>query len=359
MPRNEKPVTEKAQQNRITHVVFALDASSSMDPHAKALVKVADGEIAHLAQRSKELNHETRVSVYTFTAVGMGTYGTPKIDCVIYDMDVLRLPSIAGFYKPYGWTPLVDATLTALDDLAMTPEKHGDHAFLVYVLIDGQENASTPQNRQKLEPRLKGLPENWTIAALVPDDRGVYEAKRWGFPAGNITKWNPNAAQGVEEAGATIRQATDAYLTARSAKGSTFSGTKSLFATGITAVNQNTVAAAGLELVPPEAYTLTTVTLRDEVRNYVRDVCGRTFHLGDCYYELVKTETIQPQKNILLLEKKTGKVYRGPQARTLIGLSDTSHRGKPEANPEYAVLVQSTAANRKIGIGEKLLIMNR
>jgi hypothetical protein len=43
--------------------------------HRKDLITVADGQITHLAQRSKELDQETRVTVYTFSNI---------VECVVY-----------------------------------------------------------------------------------------------------------------------------------------------------------------------------------------------------------------------------------------------------------------------------------
>jgi Mg-chelatase subunit ChlD len=58
-----------SQQNYINHIVMVLDMSGSMSPHARELIKVADGQIAHLARRSQELDQETRITVYVHRLV--------------------------------------------------------------------------------------------------------------------------------------------------------------------------------------------------------------------------------------------------------------------------------------------------
>ena len=85
--------------NRINHMAFVLDASTSMRDHARTLPEVADAQVAHLARLSEELGQETRISVYTF-----GSQGTTK--CLVYEKDVLRLPSIKGLYQIGGMTAL-------------------------------------------------------------------------------------------------------------------------------------------------------------------------------------------------------------------------------------------------------------
>lgn len=123
----------KVFQNKINHIALVLDASSSMEHLRPAVIKVADAQIAHLAERSKELNMETRITVYTFA---------DATKCVVYDMDVLRLPSIAEFYTPYGWTALMDATVQSQLDLGHTWEGYGDHSYFTIVITDGLENKS-------------------------------------------------------------------------------------------------------------------------------------------------------------------------------------------------------------------------
>ena len=83
-------------------MVLLLDASSSMTARGndKALIKVVDGLIESLAQESKAMDQETRVSVYSFA---------DHVECLVFDKDVLRLPSIKEHYRANGMTALMDA----------------------------------------------------------------------------------------------------------------------------------------------------------------------------------------------------------------------------------------------------------
>lgn len=332
----------KKIDNYINHVVLVLDHSASMTFHAEGLIKVADDHVADLAQASQTMNQETRVTIYSFGST---------VECLVYDMDVLRLPSIRDLYHVSGNTALIDATLLAFDDLAMTPEKYGDHAFLLYVLTDGEENFST-NSPARLAERMAKLPDNWTVAGLVPDQRGVFSAKRVGFPAGNVAVWNTTSKDGIVEVGRAIKQATDNYMTMRS------TGTKStttLFSTGVTAVNKATVKAK-LKALPKTSYDLVDVDAADPIREWVLGK-GYQFLIGTCYYQLTKRESIQPQKNIAVLEKSTNKVYTGAEARDLLGLSkDVDDRVSPDFNPLFDIFVQSTSVNRKLVPGTKLLM---
>lgn len=345
MPKN-KPA------NYINHIALVLDASSSMTKHAASLIKVADNQIAYLAKRSQELNQETRITVYVFA---------DDVECVIYDMDVLRLPSIATLYNPYGNTALLSATMLSQDDLALTSEKYGDHAFLTFVLTDGEENAShrihpveLRTTSADLKARLTNLPNNYTVACLVPDQRGRFEAQRMGFPTENIAVWDTSSARGVEEVGKKIQEATDSYMDMRSTG---IRKTDTLFSTGATTLNKATVKAAKLSPIKNESYDLLDVDEDAPIREWVRKQ-NRNFVTGTCYYQLTKRETIQGYKEVAVREKSTGKVYVGTRStfNDMLGLKDTDERVSPNFNPLFDVFVQSTSVNRKLVTGTKLLI---
>lgn len=332
--------------NIINHFGLVLDASSSMSELVDSVVQVADGLIKHFAARSQEMGQETRISIWTFS------YHS-DISCVVWDKDVLRLPSIKDFYKVYGSTALIDATLKSIDDLAETPERYGDHSFLIYVLTDGEENDSL-HRPPALVSKIASLPNHWTLAALVPNQNGKHEAKRFGFPAGNIEVWDASSTSGVEEVGNIIRTATDNYMTARA------SGTRStlnLFSTDAATVNKNTIKTNSLKPLARNKYKLVPVPKDIEIRQFTQE-CGFQYVIGQGYYELSKTETIQPQKGIAIVERgPTGKVYVGTHARQMIGLPDAEVRVKPDHNPDFAVFVQSTSTNRKLKAGTKYLYL--
>lgn len=339
------------RQNYINHIALVLDASASMSRVARDVVKVADAEIAHLARRSQELDQETRVTVYTFSS---------EVRCVVYDKDVLRLPSIAEFYRPDGMTALVDAAMQSQLDLAQTAQLYGDHAFLTYVLTDGEENRSRRWSPAVLERHIGGQSDNWTVACLVPDQRGVFAAKSFGFPAANVAVWDATTGRGVEEAfSTTIRTATESFMTGR-ARG--VRGSKTIFAGGADAVNSaNVNAAAGFKALNRDTYEISVVT--DvvgtlEIRPYVQAVTCAEYRTGSAFYELTKPEKIQPQKVVLVRNRRSGRVYAGPDSRRLLNLPDHEVRVKPEHNPDFQIFVQSTSVNRKLVPGTKLLVLS-
>ncbi|MGW8556653.1 vWA domain-containing protein [Streptomyces tubercidicus] len=342
-------------QNYINHVALVLDASSSMSHLSRKVVEVADQQIAYLARRSKELDQETRVTVYVFA---------DKVECVIYDKDVLRMPSLKQLYRVGGMTALLAATLKSQRELAQTAQLYGDHSFLTFVLTDGQENAShrcvdapTRDPRELVQGVVRMVEtqeDNWTLAVLVPDQMGKREAMQCGFPKDNIAIWDATSTQGLEEAGQVIQQATEKFMVGRSQG---IRGSRAVFSMGAESVNKETIKAAGLTPVNPSEYHLIPVSREAGIRDWVIE-CGHSFRTGCAFYQLSKSEKIQAQKRIAVLEKKTDRVYTGPEARALLGLPDTEVRVKPDHNDDFTIFVQSTSVNRKLVPNTRLLLMN-
>ncbi|KJY29541.1 MULTISPECIES: VWA domain-containing protein [Streptomyces] len=341
-------------QNYINHVALVLDASSSMSHLSSKVVEVADQQIAYLARRSQELDQETRVTVYVFANT---------VECVIYDKDVLRMPSLKQLYRVGGMTALLAATLKSQRELAQTAQLYGDHSFLTFVLTDGQENAShrcpdAPSRDPRtlvdaLATMIETQQDNWTLAVLVPDQMGKREAMQCGFPKDNIAIWDATSTRGLEEAGQVIQEATEKFMVGRT-KG--IRGSRAVFSTGADAVNKETIKAAGLTPVDQARYELIAVDRVAGIREWVVE-CGHVYRTGGAYYQLSKSEKVQARKQIAVVEKKTDRVYTGPEARALLGLPDAEVRLKPDQNDEFTIFVQSTSVNRKLVANTRLLLM--
>ncbi|MEU2880302.1 vWA domain-containing protein [Streptomyces sp. NPDC007070] len=341
-------------QNYINHVALVLDASASMAHLSRKVVEVADEQIAYLARRSRELDQETRVTVYVFA---------DRVECVVYDKDVLRMPSLRELYRPGGMTALLAATLKSQRELARTAQLYGDHSFLTFVLTDGQENASHRcPDAPARDPRalvaavaemIADQRDNWTLAVLVPDQTGKREAVQCGFPKDNVAVWDATSTQGLEEAGQVIREATEKFMVGRTQG---IRGSRAVFSAGAEAVNKDTVKAAGLAPVDPSEYQLLPVTRDAAIRDWVVE-SGHAYRTGGAYYQLSKSEKVQARKRIAVLEKKTDRVYTGPEARTLLGLPDVEVRVRPDHNDDFTIFVQSTSVNRKLIPNTRLLLM--
>jgi len=355
----------KLEQNLINHVALVLDGSGSMRSHQANVIKVVDGLIEWLAKRSQDHDQETRVTVYVFDY-------HYRIDCVIFDKDVLRLPSIAKLYRVNGQTALIDATIRSQEDLAQTFTKYGDHAFLTFVITDGYENDSR-SSASALRNLLAQQGDNWTLAALVPSLRSKMDAEGFGFPKGNIEIWDTNSFTGVAEVGEKIKEATDSFYVSRT---SGIRSSTTLFAQNVT---QAQVDASGMKPIDPSQFVIVPVVATGDMQyviprksitrknpDGIRHVeimpfvqaTGRTYVAGTAYYELVKSEKYEYHKGVALIHRQTKKVYKGDEAKQLIGLTGTSTRVRPQPvkGGEYDIFIQSQSINRHLPIGSRVLL---
>ena len=366
----------KLANTKINHVALVIDESGSMAGKENDVVAVVDNQVKWLADLSKQMDQETRVSVYKFEQ--------SNIECIAFDVDALRLPSLRGHYHTKGGTPLISATLKAISDLEQTAQMYGDHGFLIFVLTDGEENTSHyPQTIPHGTPRiladkLSRLGENWTVGVLVPDLNGKIAAQRYGFAPGNIAVWDTTGKHGVSDAGEEIKAATSSYFTGRA---SGTRGTTTLFASHVTKAQ---VDATSMKPVDPSQFLIVPVALAStstlayvipkksitkanpsgvkhvEIMPFVQET-GRTYVAGLAYYELVKSERYDPNKKVALIHRKTKQVYTGDEAKTLIGLTGVSTRIRPMPvkGGDYDIFVQSTSVNRHLPIGTRILLFHK
>lgn len=346
----------------INHIVGVLDASASMTAHVANLITVWDRLITDLAAQVKIFpDQETRISLYSFTT---DRHNSTVMDIrnLVWDMDVLRMPSIAGEYKVIGGTPLCTAMCQVIGEIREIPMRHGDHTVLLYLLTDGQELHSRHDDITRLPGVIKSLPDTWTVAGLVPDASGKLALQRFGFAPGNVSVWDPHRADGALEAGEQIATATRTYMTSRSTG---VRSTKNLFT--MSAPDVKDIKAA---LVPmtPGSFFFIDVTGEDlakvdngRIDQFYELKTGKPYTPGAAYYEMTDRVRIQENKKVAVAipdhAKKEADVYVGSNARKMLGLPDKEVRVSPAKWKGYKVFVTSHSNNRKLKPGTRLLVM--
>lgn len=87
------------------------------------------------------------------------------------------------------------------------------------------------------------------------------------------------------------------------------------------------------------------------------DLMHIRFAKGRGFYEFIKPEIIQPQKEIVLMNRETGDLFEGETARKIAGIGTNEERAKikPGDLPKYRIFIQSTSVNRKLLSGQGFL----
>ena len=107
------------------------------------------------------------------------------------------------------------------------------------------------------------------------------------------------------------------------------------------------VSTSDLLSCPPAKYQVLTVDEDVSIKKFVEDR-GLRFKVGKGFYEFTKSETISPNKEVVLMKKDTGELFEGEAARLIIGLGDVAKKYKPTDMKDYRVFIQSTSYNRKL-----------
>lgn len=362
----EIPEAFRRPTNIINHVICKIDKSLSMAHLTDAVVRVFDGFIGHLAEQSKTNGQETRITVYLFS-----DYGTQE--CIIWDKDVLRMPSLAGLYKAGGNTALIQTTMLATREAREIPVRHGDHSFLFTLWTDGNENDSARPRTYSVQARLAAemrqmietAPDNETYAIFVPNQVAVHTAKQYGYPAGNISVWDVTSAHGVEQAGLLMRDVADGYMAGRAQGVRGYSARSA--GGGLFQMKSFTASDVKTSLVPttPGSYYFMDVRPEDCGHDgradiepfFIKRSEGKPYPKGKCYYQFVKPETIQPYKNVAV--QVGGEVYSGTldEVRGLLGLPDHQLKVKPSDHPGSTIFIQSNSHNRKLPVGTRLFVL--
>lgn len=235
--------------------------------------------------------------------------------------------------------------------LRLFPQSYGDYSVLLFVISDGGGNINNHLSPE-LQKTISSLPENWTLAFLAPSAVAVSEAKKLGFPAQNIQLWDATSSQGLEECGQIIRNSTDSYMMARS---SGIRSIKNLFNLDLSKVS-STKIKSNLKELSPDQYNVYSVHRDSPIKEFVES-WEKSYTVGSGYHQLVKSEIIQPYKQLLVVNKSNGKVYGGSEARNLLNLPDYETKVSPTSHPDYQIFLQSTSLNRKLLKGTQLIVL--
>jgi uncharacterized protein YegL len=334
--------------SNITYIGFVRDHSGSMRGLEIAALNDYNLTIDGIRQSVTEENQKAYVSV---VECGVGHTATSRL--VNANVPIENLPAQKEYIANGSATPLWDSVGMAIEAIENNPNKNDlTTAFLVMIITDGHENASKKWSASSISAKIKELQstDRWTFAFRVP--RGSKQVLvRLGIPEGNIMEWEQNE-QSFKEATAIQSSSVGSYFSARSR--------------GVTSVNTFYADVGNLSIakIDNALDELTNKVQRKVVSPHqdgimIKDFCTEKFGkyaIGSAYYQLTKTEKVQPSKDLIILDRNTNKVYGGPSARSLLGLPQNGEiRLAPGNFGQYEVYVKSTSINRKLYDGNAVI----
>ncbi|MFA5750616.1 MAG: vWA domain-containing protein [Candidatus Shapirobacteria bacterium] len=341
-----KKKSKKTAEVLHNHIAIILDRSGSMTSLRRGAVETLNKNISAIKENAKKTGQKTYVTFYTFANDVSRSYFEENPEWI----NTINECS----FNPGGCTAFFDAVDNAIVDFSCNANFGlKNHSFLVIAITDGEENSSRRTNAGMLLEKIKTLQatDRWTFAFALP--RGYKEkfVSGFGIPEGNINEWDQTEL-GIQTMSIATTAGVDAYYCSRSVgEGST----KSFYTTDLSNVKVSTVKKA-LDDVSKDV-RVWEVEKECEIRDFCESKLNQVMLKGAAFYELTKKEKkIQDYKNLLIMERVSGKVYHGDAARDLLGLPDTGVlKVVPGNHSKFRVFVQSTSTNRKLVRGTKVV----
>ncbi len=339
-------------QPKCNFFAVCLDRSGSMSSIRKENVVEAFNQVlTSIKENAATSGQETFVSIWEFGGIVGQTVKNIKAS-------ELRLIKPSDYTANGGNTPLFECVHRATTDLELTATnaqfKNTDNSFFVYVISDGEENASNGIYAPlKVNEVIKNrqATDRWTYAFQLPKYSVDTFIRSFAVPAGNVQGWETNDA-GIIQASKSTAAGISNYYNARK------SGLRSV--SNVYTTNLSKISDADLAKLNDMSRMVKfyKVDKEEEVKAFAERVTRRPYEIGSVWYQLTKREDVQPQKGLMIRVKHTKQVYGGADARKLLGLPSTGTiRLVPGDHSRFDIFITSTSVNRKLVRGTEVLFM--
>lgn len=348
--RRVKPLPPPPRKAR-THVQLVIDRSGSMrgqrwDAAREALV----AQIATLHEESAKRDLPTDVGLVMFDT---------RLDALAAaPLDAGTRTRLLGFFDnhpPDGYTALLDAAARGIKEAEAAVASYPGDAGLVLVLTDGEENSSRLSTSRAAVARACAPDHRVSVAFIGPASM-IAQVARYGVPEGNCQVWEGGAAELDTIRRDTLPATIQAYYGARGlgmVTNSTTTRGGNLFVTQAAHIDPSAVAAHAAALVPRKVIH---VAREEAIREVVERATRRPYIIGEAYYQLMKAETVQANKALILRSKADGTYHAGAGVRAMLGLPGHDVRVKPGNHGDWDIFVQSTSVNRKLVRGTDVVV---
>jgi hypothetical protein len=347
---------KKSSQKGSTHVAIVLDASSSIMTYGirDHLMNAFNARVATLRSQAEKYGQDVRITLVQFADNADLKYTGVPVGSV--------RPLTAYDYTPWGNTALFDGLGRAIEALKADEDAE---AFLVETITDGEENASKYYSSPN-SPRwnwttkdiiqvMKGCSQegNWTFAFQMPPGKGDPFARAFGIPRECVHEWEATA-KGVQTATATTQDALGTYFLARSTGEKSVKTFYQPVSADLSKVKPSDIKRKLTDL--SGSLKVWKVDQEAPIANFIAAKSKKEYVIGSAFYEVTKVEKVQPNKDVLVMEKGQKAIWGGPEARKLIGLPDGEHAKLDPLNLSiFRVFVRSTSPNRKLVRGTSVI----
>lgn len=316
-----------------TQIIFIFDRSGSMGTVQDTVIS---GYNEFIDQQKKLATPSDPITMSL-------TFFDTKCERVFHDVAIDAVAKLTrATYRPDGMTALYDAIVETIKQPVSADR------VLCVIQTDGEENSSRRATQHDVADLIKQKTAEgtWTFLYLGADQDAWARAKHMGFAQGNTMSY-AGTAVGTQAMMASVAAGTNAYL-----KSGAQATTR--FFTDLSGLDAKQVRRQ-LDDIRADV-TVYPVGKEVEIKPFIEYHAGVPYVPGSAYYQLTKTETIQPDKDLMVMEKTGRAVYAGDDARDVLGFpSGVNARVTPGNHANWDVFVQSKSVNRKLVRGTKLI----
>lgn len=338
---------------KTTDVYIVADLSQSMAGQKERIqTEMVQAMLKQLA--AEEANGQ----LYRVTLIGcLGATGWPASNAVPRVTDEKPASKygeaevVAALRNAGTNTALRDAIGAACTRIDSKTFIQAPEAVLIAIFSDGEENASTQWSTDMLRGRFEAYKAkgNVTVTFAGPHS-ALRQLSALAIEPGNFRAWDGSVADLPAVRQETYAMTTS-YTTSRAAGQTT---SKALYADA-SKLTTGGVRGYTKQVTPTE----TKVVSKHMDGRAIADFF-KPFEPGKHYYQLVKPEYIQEDKDLVVHIKDQNEYRQGSRTvRILLGLPET---GKIRVRPgphsdKFDIYVQSASVNRKLVEGQKLLTL--
>ena len=339
--------------NLVNHIALIVDASVSMYNVIDRARTVFNEQLNNIRKNAAKSGQKTLISVYKF-----GSHVEPLQ--LHASPETINQLTRQTYDAEMNSTRLRDAVGIAISDFRTIREINDvNHSFLVITITDGDENDSRRFNTASIQNMIAQAhsTDRWTFAFLVPPRHSRLITKNFGAYAGNIIEWE-TTNRGVVQAGTQIASGLNTFFDSR-AKGK--KSTQTFFA-NLDKVDD--VDLASCDDISSNFFRW-KVKGNCPIRDFVNQMIDEKpavadkingFQQGNGYYELTKSELVQEYKDFIIMDKQTGAIFGGDQARALAGIPLGARlRVRPGQFGNFTLFIMSASVNRKLIDGTTFL----
>jgi uncharacterized protein YegL len=330
-------------------IIYLLDSSYSMFTLRSRALSVFNKILKSNIEENNKFQQSTKITVVKFD-------DPDSLKYIYRNINSNNVKPLTNYdYNPLGGSTALYDAVGQVINYEMSNDDDNECSFLLIVITDGRENSSKKYNQEKLSKLIKKAngTDRWTITFQVPKGYKNY-LNGLGLLPGNINEWDVDE-EGLDFVCSTTSAGLKGYYKHRSL--GTLSIPSFYVQTDLTDLTQRTLSRELYDV--SDKYGIFTASKEEQIRNFVELKTRRPYRKGIAYYQLIKNELVQSDKEILVFDKNTTKLYGGEEARSLIGLpANVNTKVIPGNHANFEIFIKSNSVNRKLIKGQKVAIKN-